>query len=129
MYFSTAGRSRLELGEDPGDRLVREDDAVLGVIDDVAELLAGEPEIDRVQDRPQGRDGEIELEVPMMIPGAGGDPVAGMDTQAPQCVHEADEPGPATSPYVIRCSVPSPQRLTISFSGKNWAARSQDASG
>ena len=35
MYFSTLGQIALELGEDPRDRLVDEDDAVLGVVDDV----------------------------------------------------------------------------------------------
>ena len=61
---------------------------VVGVIDDVDDLFARQPDVDRVQDRPDRRHGEIELEVPMMVPGKRGDAIAGLDAQSLEHVHQ-----------------------------------------
>ena len=58
------------------------------MIDDVDELFARQADVDRVQDRPDRRHGEVQLEVPMMVPGKRGDAIAGLDAQSLKHVHQ-----------------------------------------
>jgi hypothetical protein len=57
--------------EELHQRAVDEDDLVLGVVDDVVELLGEEPDVERVQDAPAARRREVELEVARGVPGEG----------------------------------------------------------
>jgi hypothetical protein len=79
---------RLELGGHPGqerdDRGVDEDDPVLGVVGDVGQLLGEQPQVQRVEDGAHRRDGHVGLQVLLVVPGEGADPVALADPQAGQ---------------------------------------------
>ena len=55
---------------------VEEEELVLGVIDDVDQLLGREPRVDRVAHGPDAGDRVIELEMAVAVPGEGRDPVA-----------------------------------------------------
>ena len=55
---------------------IEEDDAVLGVVDDVRDLLGEKPRVDRVDDRTHAGDGVVQLEVAVAVPGEGADAVA-----------------------------------------------------
>ena len=72
----------LDGGQQRDQRGVHDDEAVLGVVDDVGQLIGGEPDVERVQDRPHGGDGEVGLEVALVVPGEGADPVPRLDPQA-----------------------------------------------
>ena len=121
--YPRRGQLALHLGDGARDRLVQEDEPVVGVIDDVDDLVARQADVDRVQDRPDRRHGEVELEVPMVVPGKGGDAIAGLDAQALEDVHQPVDPAARARHSCERCRLPSPRRLTISLSAKNWAAR------
>jgi hypothetical protein len=77
-----AGEAGRELREGGRERVVDEDDPVLGVVDDVLDLLREQPDVDRVQHRAEARDGEVELEVALGVPAEGRDPVPRSDAQA-----------------------------------------------
>ena len=51
------------------------------MIDDVDDLLARQADVDRVQDGPDRRRSEVELQVPIVVPGKRGDAIAGLDAQ------------------------------------------------
>ena len=55
--------------------------AVLGVVDDVGELVGVEAEVERVEHAAHERDGEVGLEVRAVIPAERGDAVAGDDAE------------------------------------------------
>ena len=57
---------------------------VLGVADDVADLLRRQPDVNGVHHRTHAGNGEVRLLVLLGVPAEGGDPVAGPDTQAAQ---------------------------------------------
>ena len=61
--------------------LIHEDDLVFGMIDDVDEMIHGQPEINRVKDRPGARNSEVELQVPVVVECNTCHPVAALDTQ------------------------------------------------
>ena len=46
------------------ERAVDEDHLVLGVVDDVGQLIGEQPDVEGVQDPPGARRGEVQLEVP-----------------------------------------------------------------
>ena len=70
--------------EDRRQAGVGEQHGVLGVADDVADLLRRQPDVDGVHHRSHAGDGEVRLLVLLGVPGEGGDPVAGLDAQAAQ---------------------------------------------
>ena len=67
---------------------IEEHDAVLGVVDDVGELLVEQTRIDRVGDRAHARDRVVQLEVAVAIPGERSDPGSGRDAQPRHCAGE-----------------------------------------
>jgi len=58
------------------ERVVDEDDLVLRVVDDVRELLGEEADVQGVQHRAHAGDGEVQLEVLLVVPGEGGHAIA-----------------------------------------------------
>jgi hypothetical protein len=56
------------------------------MIDDELELLGEQPRIDGMQDRAHARDGVVQLEVPVIVPGQRGDAVAGLHPGSPERV-------------------------------------------
>ena len=68
--------ARSELGEDRNERLVHEDHPVLGVVDDVGQLLGEQADVQRVQHGADAGGGEVELEVALVVPGEARHPVA-----------------------------------------------------
>ncbi len=68
-------------GQQPGDGGVHDDDPVLGVVDDVGELFGEEPQVEGVEDRAHGGDREIGLEVGLVVPEEGADPVRVSDPE------------------------------------------------
>jgi hypothetical protein len=71
-----------------GEVHVEEDDAVVGVVGDVGNLLGEQARIDGVADRGHARDGEIDLEMAMGVPGQRADAVLGLDTERLQHPHQ-----------------------------------------
>ena len=82
-------------GQEPSQRLVDEDDLVLGVVDDVDELLRGQPEVEGMQHPAGAGRGEVEFQVAGGVPREGGDPALGADAQ---CVEHAAEPAGPLGP-------------------------------
>ena len=68
-------------GEQAEQRTVDEDHLVVGMVDDVGELLGEQPDVERVQDAPGARGGEVELEVAGGVPGEGGNTAVGGDAE------------------------------------------------
>ncbi len=60
---------------------VGEQIAVLGVVDDVGDLVREQARVDRVADGADARDAVVELEVPVIVPGERRDPVALADPE------------------------------------------------
>ena len=54
--------------EDRQQRSIAENHVILGVVDDVAELIFTEPQVQRMQNRPVGRHREIDLKMAMRVP-------------------------------------------------------------
>ncbi len=82
---STNGHSDTE------QRLVDEDHLVLGVVDDVRQLIGEEPDVQRVQHATATGRGEVELEVTCRVPRKRGDASARGDTEGVE--HAAQPPG------------------------------------
>ena len=72
------------LGEQRRHRGVDDDHLVLGVVDHVGQLLGEEPDVQGVEHRPHGGDGQVGLEVLLVVPGERPHPVAVAHPQAPQ---------------------------------------------
>ena len=72
-------RSQL-LGEGHEGR-IDEDQPVLGVADDVDELVGEEARIERVTDRAHAGHAEVEFDVAMAVPRQGSDPIADTDAE------------------------------------------------
>ena len=70
------------------ERKVEKNETVVGVIDDVLELVAEEPRVDRVQHRTHARHAVVELEVPVAIPCERPDAFARGNAKPGQCVGE-----------------------------------------
>ena len=90
---STVSRWGRSFSSSGHERVVDEDDPVLGVVDDVDELLREEPDVHRVEHRAHAGHREVELEVPAGVPGEGGDPVARAHAQAGPAPPRAARPG------------------------------------
>ena len=75
----------------PGERLVDEDDLVLGVVGHVDELLGEEPDVEGVQDPVGAGGGEVQLEVVGRVPPEGADAAVGADAELVE--HAAQAPG------------------------------------
>ena len=84
---------RLELVEDTGNDIdaaeVDEEEAVLGVVDHVDQLLWEEPGVYRVQDRTHARDAEERLEVARMVPRDPAHALTGLDAEAGERLGQA----------------------------------------
>ena len=62
------------------DRVVmRDDDLVVAMVDDVRELLGEEPDVERVEHRTHARDREIGLHVLLVVPHERADPIARLE--------------------------------------------------
>ncbi len=79
---------RLELGDERRKGEIEEDVFILGVIDDVDDLLGEEPRIDGVADRAHAGDGEIDLEMAEAVPGERADAIRLFDAEPDQRVGE-----------------------------------------
>ncbi len=74
------------------DRSVDEDDPVVGVVDHELQVLGEEPRVEGVQHRARAGHREIELEVTVVVPGQGADPVPGADSQLPERMRQLGHP-------------------------------------
>lgn len=74
------GVDRLELGRELADQRreghIEEQHPVLGVVDDVDDLLGEEPRVDGVHDRPGARHAEVQRQVAIAVPRECRDPVS-----------------------------------------------------
>jgi len=82
-----------ELVEDRDQGLVDEEDLVLGIPDDELEVLRKEAQVEGVEHGAHGGDRVIELEVAVVVPAEGRDPVALADTEALQGARQLVDPG------------------------------------
>ena len=96
----------LDGGQQRDERGVDDDATVLGVVDDVGQLVGREANVERVQHRAHGGDGEIGLEVALVVPAERADAVALLDAEAGQGSCELlgpdrhfGEGGPAAPPF------------------------------
>jgi hypothetical protein len=67
---------------------IDEDHAVVGVPDDVREILEREPDVQRVEHAPGARHGEVALEVPVVVPRERRDPLPAIHAERVERVHE-----------------------------------------
>ena len=72
------------LRQDRHQRIVDQQHRVLGVVDDVDDLLWEQADIDSVQDRAHAGHGEVGFEVGLAVPGEGTDAVGVADAKAAQ---------------------------------------------
>ena len=86
---------RLHARDAPGELLdqgqqvgVDEDHPVLGVVDDVGELVGREPGVEGVQHPPAARHAEVGLEVAVVVPRQRGDRGAALDAEVVEGPHE-----------------------------------------
>ena len=79
------GLDRREVVDDRRERgqqaAVHDDDLVLGVVDDVHQLLGGQPDVQRVHDRAHAGDRVVGLEVLLVVPAEGSHRIAVPDAQ------------------------------------------------
>ena len=94
MMCSTVLHSARTRANNGAIERVDDDDLVLGVVHDVGELLGEEPDVERVQHRPHGRDGQVRLEVLLVVPGEGAHPVVGPTPEAAPGRRPAARPRP-----------------------------------
>ncbi len=74
--------------QDRQEGQIDEEDTVLCVVHDVAELLGEQPRVQRVANRADTHDPVPGLDVTGAVPGQGPDPVAGLDAQSQERVRE-----------------------------------------
>jgi hypothetical protein len=86
MLYARAMRAQL-LDHVAADE-VEEHGSVFGVIDDVDDLVVEQSRIDRVADRAHARDGVVEFEMAVTVPGEGRDAIAYGDPEPRQRVGE-----------------------------------------
>ena len=77
---------------DGEEHVVHQQEPILGVVHDVGEVLAREAGVERVQDAPGQRDGEVGLQVAGVVPAQRGDAVTGLQAQAHQRVGQLLHP-------------------------------------
>ena len=80
------------------ERPVDEDHLVLGVVDDVGELLGKEPDVEGVEDPSSAWSGEVELEVAAGVPRERAHPALIADAER---VEQAAEPAGASRPLLV----------------------------
>ena len=102
------------IGQDRHQRLIDDDDAVLGMVDRVSDLLRKEPKVDRVQDGADGGDGEIGFEMLLAIPAKAADAVTGFDAEPMQRRRELMRTRSATWAKEDR-RVETPSKVTTSL--------------
>ena len=78
------GQRRGQRLEQRHERLVDEDHLILGVVDDVGELIGEQPDVERVQHRPHTGNRHVELEVALVVPRERPDPIPVLDPQSPE---------------------------------------------
>ena len=118
---ASPSRSRRRAARAREQRAVDEDHLVLGVVDDVGELLGEQADVQRVQDAPGARRGEVQLQVAGAVPGERAD--AGVGGEAER-VERAAEPAGALGPLARRsCAPPVAVTVTIVFSPNSRSAR------
>ena len=79
------GRGVVEhLRQQRDERVIHDDRVVLGMVGDVAELGGVEPQVEGVQHRAHGGDGEVGLQVLGVVPHQGGDPLIAGHAEAAQ---------------------------------------------
>ena len=115
MWRHRARRCRQQRPQQAEQRAVDEDHLVLGVVDDVGDLLGEQADVERVQHPAGAGRREVQLEVAGGVPGEGGHPAVGRDAEVVE--HAAQAAGPRR-PTRRRCarSTPSAVAVTISLS-------------
>ena len=73
---------RRQLLEQRASSVVDEDHRVLGVVRDERDLFGEEADVQGVEHRAHAGDGEVELEMAVVVPREGGDAVAGPHAEA-----------------------------------------------
>jgi hypothetical protein len=84
--------ARRQLCEHRHERVVDEDDPVLGVVDDVGDLLREQADVQRVQHRSHARHREVQLEVALVVPRERRDALPLLDPERSQRTREAVDP-------------------------------------
>jgi hypothetical protein len=88
------GQARQELLEDRNEGEIEEDEPVLGMVDDVVELVGKEPGVEGVHDGTKAHQPVPDFEVTMGIPGHGGHDLAFAEAQT-RAGGAGKAPGPA----------------------------------
>ena len=114
---------RQQRGQQGEQRAVDEDHLVVGVVDDVGELLGEQPDVERVQDTPGARRGEVQLEVAGGVPRERRHPAVIGDAERVE--HAAEAPG-AVGPVAVgdRARGRPAVAVTTSLCPKYFSARS-----
>ena len=99
---------RQQRREQTEQRAVDEDHLVVGVVDDVGELLGEQSDVQRVQDAPGARRGEVQLEVAGGVPPERRHAAVGRDAEVVE--DPAEPPGPLGPAAVVRALQPGPRR-------------------
>ena len=86
------GQRARHFGEHRNQRAVDDDDPIVGVIDHEGELLGKQPDVEGMHHRPHGRDGQVALQVLLVIPGEGANPLVAADAERAQCVGQLCRP-------------------------------------
>jgi len=73
-----------QVPDQPGLRDVEAQNLGLGMVDDIADLFGIKPGVHRMQHGPHARNGEIQLQMPMRVPGQRCHPVTRLDAQPDQ---------------------------------------------
>ena len=125
--ISTRCFRRLERGqqrrEQAEQRAVDEDHLVVGVVDDVGELLGEQPDVERVQHAPRARGGEVQLEVAGGVPGERGDAARRRRCRGRRAPRRVGGCAPPTRRrWCVRS--PAPVAVTIVLWAKYFSARS-----
>ena len=85
---------RQHRGQQRRERHVHQHNAILGLVGDERDLLAGQPDVQRVQHRAHARCGEVGLEVLLVVPHERRDAIPVRHTQVAQPVSELRHPRP-----------------------------------
>ena len=103
FYARNSALQRCECGQ---QGRIDEQQSVLGVVDDVFDLLREQPRVDRVQYGAHAGDRVVKLQVPVVVPGERADTVAGSDPRRLQRIGQLsrsakDVPVRAAMPRMI----------------------------
>ena len=80
---------RRDLLEQRHQRVVYQDDLVLGVVGDIGELLLEQADVEGVEHRAHAGDAHVRLQVALRVPGERGDPIPVLDAESPQRAAQA----------------------------------------